>query len=345
LDTVTDIPEFIIPATGLDPINYAHYNDEGEEADNIATQIKALRDAGVPGASIAVLVRTNRQTRPLESAFTRAGFTFRIIGSPSFWKRYQTQAITSYLRVVVGNADEEALTTALSTPSRFLGAGVARQAYAACPNDPFFGLKDARINRRQKDNMDAFIALIRKYREMVGKVPVIDIVRGIAEDSGVAAWLRDQAEEDTETPETNGDGSIAIVEDVALSGAEFGDDLTAFVAWFVEQENVTAKASDLRGENEDDAVTILSIHRSKGLEWPVVFIAGMSEGLLPHALAKTPQDVEEERRMAYVAMTRAEDVLFVSSTSVYGRNITGVSPFIVEAGLLSEDEVEEVTAF
>jgi superfamily I DNA/RNA helicase len=76
-----------------------------------------------------------------------------------------------------------------------------------------------------------------------------------------------------------------------------------------------------------------------------VFIAGMSEGLLPHALAKTPQDVEEERRMAYVAMTRAEDVLFVSSTSVYGRNITGVSPFIVEAGLLSEDEVEEVTAF
>jgi len=247
--------------------------------------------------------------------------------------------------VVVGNADEEALTTALSTPSRFLGAGVARQAYAACPNDPFFGLKDARINRRQKDNMDAFIALIRKYREMVGKVPVIDIVRGIAEDSGVAAWLRDQAEEDTETPETNGDGSIAIVEDVALSGAEFGDDLAAFVAWFVEQENVTAKASDLRGENEDDAVTILSIHRSKGLEWPVVFIAGMSEGLLPHALAKTPQDVEEERRMAYVAMTRAEDVLFVSSTSVYGRNITGVSPFIVEAGLLSEDEVEEVTAF
>lgn len=346
-NTETNTKEFLIHESihAISPVNYAHYGDEGEEADAIATQVKALRDAGVPGASIAVLVRTNRQTRPLEGAFIRAGFTFRIIGAPSFWARYQTQAITSYLKVLVGTATADDLTTALGTPSRFLGKAVAGQAAAASPSDPFLGLPSARISRRQKGNMDEFIALIRKWRKQVGETPVIDIVRGITEDSGVAAWLRDQAEEDNETPETNGDGNIAIVEDVALSGAEFGTDLAAFVAWVVEQENITAKASDLRDENTDDAVTVLSIHRSKGLEWPVVFVAGMSEGIMPHRLSKTPQEVEEERRMAYVAMTRAEDALFISSTSIYGKDITGVSPFIVEAGLLSEEEVEEVTVF
>jgi DNA helicase II / ATP-dependent DNA helicase PcrA len=335
----------ISPETALAPLNYAHYGDESEEADAIASQVKALRDAGVPGASIAVLVRTNRQTRPLEGAFIRAGFTFRIIGAPSFWARYQTQAVTSYLKVLVGTATADDLTTALGTPSRFLGKAVAGQAAAISPSDPFRGLTAARISRRQKANMDEFIAVISKWRKEVGKTPVIDIVRGITEDSGVAAWLRDQAEEDNQTPETNGDGNIAIVEDVALSGAEFGDDLAAFIAWVTEQENITAKASDLRDENEDDAVTVLSVHRSKGLEWPVVFIAGMSEGLMPHALSKTSQEVEEERRMAYVAMTRAEDALFVSSTSLYAGKVAGVSPFIVEAGLLSEEDVEEVTVF
>jgi DNA helicase-2/ATP-dependent DNA helicase PcrA len=335
----------ISPETALAPLNYAHSGDESEEADAIASQVKALRDAGVPGASIAVLVRTNRQTRPLEGAFIRAGFTFRIIGAPSFWARYQTQAVTSYLKVLVGTATADDLTTALGTPSRFLGKAVAGQAAAISPSDPFRGLTAARISRRQKANMDEFIAVISKWRKEVGKTPVIDIVRGITEDSGVAAWLRDQAEEDNQTPETNGDGNIAIVEDVALSGAEFGDDLAAFIAWVTEQENITAKASDLRDENEDDAVTVLSVHRSKGLEWPVVFIAGMSEGLMPHALSKTSQEVEEERRMAYVAMTRAEDALFVSSTSLYAGKVAGVSPFIVEAGLLSEEDVEEVTVF
>jgi len=337
-----DTTETLSPDTVIPPLTFAHYADEEQEGDAIATQIRALRDAGVPGASIAVLVRTNRQTRALESAFARAGFTFRIIGSPSFWARYQTQALTAYLRVIAGKADEKVLTTALSTPARFLGSAVARQAAAASPSDPFFGLKAARISRRQQANMDAFMALIRKYRTMVGNTPVIQIVREIAEESGVAAWLRDQAGEDSETPETNGDGSVSVVEDVALAGAQFGDDLGAFVEWFAAQEAITAKASDLRGENTDDAVTILSVHRSKGLEWPVVFVAGMSEGLMPHALAETPEDVEEERRMAYVAMTRAEDALFVSSTSTYAGKPAGISPFVMEAGLLSEDEVEVV---
>ena len=334
--------------TAIAPLNFAHYGDEVEEADAIATQIKTLRDAGVPGASIAVLIRTNRQTRALESSFARAGFTFRIIGAPSFWSRYQTQAITSYLKVLIGvgsKIGEEALATAISTPARFIGAKTCWAAAQASPNDPFRGLATCRIYPKQKANYEAFAALITKYRAQVGQVPVIDLIRDIVEESGVAGWLRDQAGVDDDTPETNGDGSIGIVDDVAVAGAEWGNDLAGFVSWIMDQEAVTGKASDLRGENENDAVTVLSIHRSKGLEWPVVFVAGCSDGLLPHALAKTAQEQEEERRMAYVAFTRAEEALFVSSTSLYSGKPAGISPFIVEAGLVSEDEVEEVTAF
>ena len=161
----------------------------------------------------------------------------------------------------------------------------------------------------------------------------------------MGAWLRDQAGDDDDTPETNGNGSLPIVDDVAVAGAEWGNDLAGFIGWVMEQEAVTGKASDLRGENEDDAVTVLSIHRSKGLEWPVVFVSGCSEGLMPHKLAATAQEVEEERRMAYVAFTRAEQALFVSSTSIYAGKVAGISPFVLESGLVSEDEVEEVTAF
>lgn len=332
--------------TAISPINFAHYTDESEEADAIASQIKALRDAGVPGASIAVLVRTNRQTRPLEAAFARAGFSFRIIGAPSFWARYQTRAITSYLAVIAGMATQEDLETALGTPSRFLGRAIAYHATVASPSDPFLGLGSAKINRRQAPNMEAFVALIRKYREQIGTMRLDEMVNAVAEESGVAAWLRSQASEDEDTPETNGDGSVSIIGDIAVAASEHGTDLHAFLAWVKEQESITAKASDLRGDNEKDAVTVLSIHRSKGLEWPVVFVAGCSQGFMPHRLASSPQEVEEERRMAYVAFTRAEDALFVSSTTIYGGKPAGISPFTVEAGLVDEEEASgEVVEF
>lgn len=334
--------------TAIAPLTFAHYGDEVEEADAIATQIAALRDAGVPGASIAVLIRTNRQTRALESSFARAGFTFRIIGAPSFWSRYQTQAITSYLKVLLAigsKVGEEALATAISTPARFIGSKTCWAAAQASPDDPFRGLATCRIYPKQQANAKAFTALINKYRAQVGQVPVIDLIRDIVEESGVGAWLRDQAGDDDDTPETNGNGSLPIVDDVAVAGAEWGNDLAGFIAWVMEQEAVTGKASDLRNENEDDAVTVLSIHRSKGLEWPVVFVSGCSEGLMPHKLAATAQEVEEERRMAYVAFTRAEQALFVSSTSIYAGKPAGISPFVLESGLVTEDEVEEVTAF
>lgn len=344
--------------TTFSPINYDHYADEAEEAEAIASKIKTLREAGVPGAGIAVLVRTNRQTRALETAFIHAGFTFRIIGAYSFWNRYQIAAITSYLKVLVspqmpewaatvadkyGNTNgSNALATAIGTPARFIGAATCRKAAVVRPSDPLTGLSGVKVYDKQKQTRDGFIKSMLALREKVGTMPVIDLIREVADTMGVSEWLRDQDGGDDETPETNGSGALAFLDDVAVAGAEWGDDLLGFVKWIVEQEGVTGKPADLRDANTDDAVTVLSIHRSKGLEWPVVFVAGMSEGLMPHALAATDREVEEERRMAYVALTRAEDVLFVSSSSLYAGKPAGVSEFVVQAGLIAEDEVEVV---
>ncbi len=291
--------------------------DERDEAEWVVRELQRRSAAGDWGyADMAVLYRTNSQSRALEEAFRRAGIPYRIIGAISFYERREVKDLLAYLRLVANPSDDEAFLRAVGVPRRGLGEtslAILSQA-AAQWGKPLLAtaaaaerIPDLRPNVRQA--FHAFAGFVDGLRERAGELPpaeVLDqLIRGIDYEAVLLAEGpegADRWENVRELVASAADWSEEVEED-----PESGTPLERFLA----EAALLSSAETVSGSEE--GVTLMTLHTAKGLEWPVVVLAGMEHGLFPLARAEEkPEGLEEERRLCYVGLTRAKDKLYLT---------------------------------
>jgi DNA helicase-2/ATP-dependent DNA helicase PcrA len=275
--------------------------DDREEAREVAARIASLSSGGEGFGAVAILFRTNAQSRALEDALRRARVPHRIVGGIRFYERKEVKDALAYLRALDNPQDDLSFKRILNTPRRGVGArtlaaleeraaaeGVSLQeavARAASGEAPPAGLR-------------ALTDLLARFRRRVAAEPVAAVLQDLLEESGLLAHHRDSGEPEAEERVEN-------LRELAASALEFGGgaaepDLGRFL------QDVALLSEVDSAEFGPDAATLLTLHNAKGLEFPVVFITGVEEGLLPLARGGEVADLEEERRLFYVGLTRAQ---------------------------------------
>jgi DNA helicase II / ATP-dependent DNA helicase PcrA len=287
-----------------------HAEDEGDEAMWVAGTAQQLhRDDGVNWREIAVLYRTNAQSRVVEEAFMRLAIPYKVVGGTRFYDRREIKDAMAYLRAVVNPADEVSLKRVLNVPKRGIGdASIARLDSFAATEGVAFGealrrADEAGVSGVAGRGITSFVALLDRLAAMVVDPDAGpgDLLQAVLDGSGYLAEL--EAEDTVESH-----GRIENLGELVGSAREF-----TVLDEFLEQVALVADTDELPEGEVDDQVVLMTLHAAKGLEFPVVFLVGVEEGVFPHSRALTePDEMEEERRLAYVGITRAMRRLFMS---------------------------------
>jgi ATP-dependent DNA helicase UvrD/PcrA len=285
--------------------------DEGEEALWVARTVAELRAEGQPLDGVAVLYRTNAQSRVLEDAFRVAGLPYQIVGGVRFYERKEIKDALAYLRLVTNPADDLAFRRALGAPPRGIGrATLARvEDLAAAGQRPLLATAaDAaeELGGRAGRALGEFARLIGQLTSAAAaQGPLGERVAAVVDGTGLREALRREGRAEAESRLENLDELIVAAEEFA--GRTEGADLGAFL------DSVALIADVDELEEARPAATLMTLHSAKGLEFPAVFLTGLEEGVFPHGRALDDEDgVEEERRLAYVGLTRAKERLFLS---------------------------------
>ena len=296
-----------------EPVILTEALSEKDEAKKIEGTIRSLRArGGFSYGSFAVLYRTNAQSRALEEAFRRGGIPYRVIGGLSFYQRREIKDALAYLRLLVNSSDAACLRRVINYPTRGIGAktqaAVIRYARARDVS-LWTAIKEVSQNNelssRAKNAVGRFHGLIAEHVERLDSEPAEELARSLLKESGLFDDLRKDTTQDHLMRWENVQELLSAIAEYT-SGAEHAT-LSTFL-----QEVTLLTDQDEAGE-EGDQVTLMTLHASKGLEFPVVFVTGMEEGLFPLSMAAQDRDeLEEERRLFYVGATRAEKRLFLS---------------------------------
>lgn len=287
--------------------------DERDEAAQVLHYIQRELDSGTPAGAIAVLYRTNAQSQPLEEALRRARIPYVLVGGISFYQRKEIKDALAYLRLLLNPADMVSWLRVINEPPRGIGAATLEQLRQAMHQHNLSFLEVLEhadtlltgIRRSARENLQALAALIRRYREALhsSAVPLDLLVLEYLEATGLLALYRQDEQEQERY--MNLERLIATLSEyVQSSPAPSLREYLQQVALMSESELVPDSA---------DAVTLMTLHAAKGLEFSVVFITGLEQGLLPLARAtESREELEEERRLLYVGMTRARERLYLS---------------------------------
>ncbi len=288
--------------------------DERDEAEAVSAEILS-RSRSASLREVAILYRTNAQSRALEDAFRRHGIAYRLVGAVRFYDRREIRDLMAYLRVIANPADDEAFLRAVAVPRRGLGeatiellAAAAREAgvpLLAAASRPDL-LATVRAGARLP--LTDFAALVAEFRHRAADAPVDELLRSLVERVGYAEYLRAEGAEGAERLDNVRELITGAAELVVEEGGELG--LTPLDHFLQRATLVTGIDAH---DPDADAVTMMTLHNAKGLEFPTVFITGLEEGLFP--LARSHDDpalLEEERRLFYVGITRAERNLYLT---------------------------------
>ncbi len=308
---------------------------------------------------MAVLYRTNAQSRPLEEAFRFRGIPYRLVGAVSFYERREVKDVLAYLRLIANPADDQAFLRAVNVPRRGIGdASLAQLMRAATQwKQPLFQTAGAagRIPDLRPNVRDAFVALARLLEDLRARYgqadPATALEQAIAA-VGYPQYLADEGPEGIERLENVQEliaGAAAWAETAGTEGDEAGDEAgeegrgtgTSLIERYLTQAALVTSAD--QGSGDPTGVTLMTVHMAKGLEWPVVTLGGLEDGLFPLARAVgEPGGLEEERRLCYVGLTRAREKLYLSWARTRYRNgrleLSEPSRFLeaVPAGALEE---------
>src|SRR2546425_701727 len=305
--------------------------DEHEEANFVAQSIVMLRGEGVPGEGVAVFYRTNAQSRVLEDALRRARISYVIVGGMRFYERKEIKDTLAYLKLTINPSDDIAFRRAIQTPARGIGATTLARLdeVAAHEGKPLLAVAaDPPIDLRGKprktlEDFSAMIARLGAQRRTMAPPQFMD---GVLNESGYREALKQERSPEAEARLENLEELIAAAEDYTHS--QPAPTLEGFL-------DGVALMSDI-DELKDEAsrVTLMTLHSAKGLEFPVVFMTGMEEGIFPHARSMNEQEeIEEERRLCYVGLTRARERLYLSYAlhrRVHGYGVGEPSRFLRE---------------
>ena len=323
--------------TGGDPIVYHLAGDELEEADFILQRLRAALAADADRT--AVLYRTNAQSRAIEDALIRDGLPYRIVGGIRFYERKEVKDALAYLKLILNPDDDISLRRILNVPARGIGRGVMERLEDAAPAPsvaaPLFdgrldddagaggsahslwarighALEGDRLPKRAAGALSSFRSLILSLREVLASgASASETVSRTLTDSGYIQALRDARKEESETRLQN------LMELVSAAADYEMRENDATLSGFVDRLSLLSEADEEDGA-PNARVWLMTLHAAKGLEFPLVVLAGLEEGLLPHMRSVESDDdsaVEEERRLCYVGMTRAQSYLVLTSAA------------------------------
>ncbi len=314
---------------GGDRIVRYHAEDEGDEAMWVARTAQNLhRDQHLMWKEIAAFYRTNAQSRVIEEAFMRMGVPYKVVGGTRFYDRREVKDAMAYLRAVVNPADEVSIKRVLNVPKRGVGdASIAKLDALANADGVTFAeamreSQAAGLTGNAARGVESFVRLLDEMAVLAadeGTGPG-DLLQAALEASGYLAEL--EAEESVEAA-----GRLENIGELIGSAREF-----TRIEEFLEQVALVADTDEI---DDDDKVVLMTLHSAKGLEYPVVFLVGMEEGLFPSSRSLTePTQMEEERRLAYVGITRAQQQLFVSHA--WSRQLFGTTNYSPPSRFLDE---------
>ncbi len=295
---------------------YEAYNDT-EEADFVAAEVEELLQGDRHRASdIAVMYRTNAQSRALEESFVREQIKYRLVGGTRFYERKEVKDVLAYLRLIYSPFDRVAFERVVNVPARGIGAktmeelrrwaeslGVppyaALQMLAESPEDG-----PTKLAARSVNALLAFLELLNGLIEEAKKKTVADLIEVVLDCTDYRRYLLDEFKADGEERWEN-------VQQLLALASEYGElDREAALPQMLEDVALVSDADEY--DEQADAVTLITLHAAKGLEFPVVFIVGVEEGVLPHIRSfDDPAQLEEERRLCYVGITRAKERLYL----------------------------------
>jgi len=331
-----------------DEIRVQELPNESEEAGWVVRRIQEEIEHGRSLREIAVFYRTNAQSRSFEEAMRRARMPYKIVGAVRFYERKEIKDALAYARVMVNPADSVSLSRIINCPPRGLGAKSLElvENYATLHgltlNDAFWAHGQIEgLTAKAHSAVEEMTKTFARLREVVPAMPAAGALSVILEATGYSEWLQSETETDPEAA-----GRVANVAELVNAVKEYdervksegGDsELGRYL------EDITLQ-TDLDGYDESvPAVTLMTIHLAKGLEYPVVFLTGLEEGLFPIGGGNaTPDDLEEERRLCYVGITRARQRLFMTYAAtrrLFGQVYASLpSRFILEAKLFGQRE-------
>ena len=329
-----------------------HYTatNEQDEASHIADVIGEHLREGASLKDHAVLYRMNAQSNPIETYFARAGIPYRIVGGQRFFDRKEVKDINSYLAVIVNPRDDVRLRRIINEPARKIGMTTIEKIgeLASAAGVPMMEIiahvRDYPALQRACAPLERFYEMYRELCDLSISEPLDVFVGDVIKKSGYEAMLKAMKEEG----ETRLENLGQLVSSIKTYADQNGEDAT--LAGFLEE---VALISDLDSyDNDADSVTMMTIHSAKGLEFPYVFVIGMEDGIFPGDMAKyNEEDMEEERRLCYVAITRAKKELYLSSSRtrmIFGQTRRNPpSSFLAEIdpALLDETQSPELSSY
>ena len=319
---------------GGDPVTLLTAADERDEAQWLATELARLAaDADIPYQGMTVLYRTNAQSRPLEEAFRHRGVPYRLVGAVSFYERREVKDLLAYLRLIANPADDQAFLRVVKVPRRGLGEAsldvLMRTATrwqmpllrAAAVADR---IADLRPNLREA--LQGVAALFERLRGQVGDADPATALERVVAETGYERYLADEGAEGVDRLENVQELIAGAAEwaeeaaaDAGVGEAGNGDAVPTPLERYLTEAALVAATDEEAGV--PDGVTLMTVHMAKGLEWPVVALAGLEDGLFPLGRsAGVPGGLEEERRLCYVGLTRAREKLYLSWARTRYRN-------------------------
>ncbi|MDQ2076956.1 DNA helicase II [Marinimicrobium sp. ABcell2] len=329
-----------------EPISlYAAFNEQ-DEARFIVERIQEWVKAGNSHNSCAILYRSNAQSRVLEEALLRDGMAYRIYGGQRFYERLEIRNALAYMRLIANPHDDAAFERVINTPTRGIG-GKTLESVRTLAREQSCSLwqaaNDMLLNRvfsaRAGNAVRGFIDLVETLTTNCAELPLDQIAETMLDDTGLLEFHGSEKGEKGQARKEN------LQELISACGAFEGDDADEDLSVLQQFLDTAAlDAGDAQADEFEDAVQLMTLHSAKGLEFPLVFLAGVEENLFPHRMSvEDPDRLEEERRLCYVGITRAMQKLYISyaeTRRLYGNEtFNAVSRFVKE---IPEDLIQEV---
>ncbi|MGK2881480.1 MAG: UvrD-helicase domain-containing protein [Mycobacterium sp.] len=314
--------------------------NEHDEARFVASEIDTLHDRGdMSYNDVAVFYRTNNSSRSLEEVFIRAGIPYKVVGGVRFYERKEIRDIVAYLRVLDNPGDSVSMRRILNTPRRGIGdraeacVAVSAENTGASFNDALLAAAEGKVpmlNSRSEKCIAGFVALLDGLRMLLAeaKGDLGDLVEAVLDSTGYRAELEASTDPQDLARLDNLNELVSVAHEFATDRAnaaaleeadqQVDEDLpdTGELAAFLERVSLVADTDEIP-EHSQGVVTMMTLHTAKGLEFPVVFVTGWEDGMFPHMRALgDPAELSEERRLAYVGITRARERLYVSRAKV-----------------------------
>lgn len=303
---------------------YRAYADS-DEGDFVGMQISKIKEAENKNYNdFAILYRTNAQSRIFEESFRRKGIPYKIVGGTRFYDRKEIKDMLAYLKVIINPQDDISIKRIINVPKRSIGDATVNKVQDFAENfelNMWDALAEVRtiptLTARNVSTIEPFVGLMERFMELSEVIPVSELIKTILEETGYLKQLK-------ESKEIEDKSRIDNLEELVSDAVEFeksSEDKT--LSAYLEKVSLVQDTDKI--EDEDDSVVLMTVHSAKGLEFPVVFMVGMENGIFPgNASFEKESEMEESRRLCYVGITRAKEILFMTSAEVrrvFGRTV------------------------